>query len=66
MTAYLNRRMATFDNVLPVENPDKLRAIWDELRKRPNPAELVDFSEEREALDRLTALLNGKRPEGQS
>jgi hypothetical protein len=62
----MKKTISTFDNVLPVENPDKLMAIWDEVRKRPNPADLVDFSEEREALDRLTALLNGKRPEGQS
>jgi hypothetical protein len=61
----IGKTISTFDNVLPVENPDKLRAIWDELRKRPNPADLVDFSEEREALDRLTALLNGKREQVQ-
>ena len=61
----IGKTISTFDRVLPVEDPDKLRAIWDELRKRPNPADLVDFSEEREALDRLTALLNGKREQVQ-
>ena len=62
----IGKTISTFDRVLPVEDPAKLRVIWDELRKRPNPADLVDFSEEREALERLTALLNGRRPEPQS
>jgi hypothetical protein len=66
MNTYLNRRLATFDRVLPVEDPDKLMNIMNEVRRRPSLAEKVDFSEEREALDRLTAMLNGKQREPQS
>jgi hypothetical protein len=62
----IGKTISTFDNVLPVEDPEKLMNIINEVRRRPSLAEKVDFSEEREALDRLTALLNGKREQVQS
>jgi hypothetical protein len=61
----IRKTISTFDNVLPVEDPEKLMNIINEVRRRPSLAERVDFSEEREALDRLTALLNGKREQVQ-
>lgn len=55
----IGKTISTFDNFLPTEEPDKLMGVIDECRKRPDPADLVDFSEERETLEALNIILRG-------